>query len=83
MQVGSDAFDRYWAGPMSLDLVEKMLDNSTTLGLYKVNPVEAAPRRAESPSSPRTPSPTVDASDNLRQVGMARLVGVRPISTPP
>lgn len=72
---GFQSPEMYWATPMAPDLIETMLANSLTLGLYKLLPAVQA-KATDSPSSPRTPSPTVEdtSSDQLLQIGMARIV---------
>lgn len=68
--------DMYWAKPLDRSVLESLLENSVTFGLYKVLPAVPPARSAENPDSPRTPSPTIEAetSERLEQVGMARLV---------
>ncbi|KAK3052188.1 hypothetical protein LTR09_006780 [Extremus antarcticus] len=68
--------DTYWAKPLDRTVLESLLENSVTLGLYKVLPAIPPARSAETPDSPRTPSPAIDAGDSerLQQIGMARLV---------
>lgn len=69
--------DMYWAKPLPPDQLEVLLAHSLTLGLYRVAPAAAPARSADEPSSPRTPSPTLEASaegDTREQIGMARLV---------
>lgn len=60
--------DMYWAKPLPADTLALMLQHSLTLGLYKHCPAE--------PSSPRTPSPTLEQRDPLgeewQQIGLAR-----------
>lgn len=62
--------DMYWAKEMPLDQLALMLGHSVTLGLYKYSP---------EPSSPRTPSPTLEESEpeihkeeDWQQIGLAR-----------
>ena len=68
--------DMYWAKPLPLDQIATLLKQSLTLGLYKVLPAVPSARNSESPSSPRTPSPTVESQpeEKLKQIGMARFV---------
>lgn len=70
--------DMYWAKPLPRDQLELMLQQSLTLGMYKVTPALPPPKSADSPSSPRTPSPTLQDTnrpeENLEQIGMARLI---------
>lgn len=68
--------DAYWAWPLTSEQMETMLKSSTTLGLYHDLSGIPAAKTADSPSSPRTPSPTVDDENakRLKQVGMARVV---------
>ena len=76
INVSFGAEDMYWAKPIPLDQIEAMLDKSTTLGLYKVSPGIAAAKDEDSPSSLRTPSPTMEgeATENLEQIGLARII---------
>lgn len=66
--------DTYWAKPLPKALIALMLSKSITLGLYKVNPTVPAAATLDSPSSPRTPSPTLAAQpeEQLQQIGIAR-----------
>ncbi|KAK5175126.1 uncharacterized protein LTR77_000263 [Saxophila tyrrhenica] len=68
--------ETYWAKPLPDEQLTVLLDNSLTLGLYKVIPAAPSPKSAETPDSPRTPSPTIadDPSEQLQQIGMARLI---------
>ena len=68
--------DMYWAKPVTPDLITALLDQSLTLGLYQVSPAVPTPASADSPSSPRTPSPTLDdkPKEELEQIGMARFI---------
>ena len=68
--------DTYWAKPLPLEQLETMLSQSTTLGLYKVSPIVPPAKSADSPSSPRTPSPTLETEpeERLEQIGMARWI---------
>lgn len=70
--------EMHWATTLSPTDLETVIDTSITFGVYKVTPAAPPPSTTESPSSPRTPSPSVvdDISndDHLEQVGMARLI---------
>lgn len=82
----NDAFatqDMYWAKRLPTDQLELLLQHSTTLGMYKVLPpagVRAVKEMDGEPSSPRTPSPTlepeldVEAEATIEQIGVARLI---------
>lgn len=66
--------DMYWAKEMPKDQIVAMLALSTTLGLYKVQPGVPSPKTGDSPSSPRTPSPTIGevSKERLEMIGFAR-----------
>jgi len=68
--------EMYWASPLPEDQLALTLSQSVTMGLYEVQPAAAPPATAEEPSSPRTPSPTLEASpqETLVQIGLARLI---------
>lgn len=70
--------DMYWAKPLTPKDVEVLLEHSLTLGLYRVSRLVPGAKTADSPSSPRTPSPTIElegtSQERLEQIGMARLV---------
>lgn len=69
--------DMYWAKPLLPDQLELMLEHSLTLGMYRTSPSTPSPKSAVEPSSPRTPSPTLEdegADEKLEQIGMARIV---------
>ena len=78
--------DLYWAKPLSPEQIELMITQSQNFGLYEILPNSVPPAKTpDSPSSPRTPSPTVDGDDNdtdgdtsrqrsLKQIGYARLI---------
>lgn len=81
--------DMYWAKAMPAAILRNILSNSLVLGVYAVQPSFPAAKTAEEPSSPETPSPTLEAPDfyfsnefernvagaeNLEQVGFARFV---------
>lgn len=74
----NDAFaspDMHWARRLPEDQVETLLKHSLTLGLYKVSAAMPPPSSASEPSSPRTPSPTLEdtqRSEAGQQIGMAR-----------
>ncbi|KAK4507771.1 hypothetical protein PRZ48_001506 [Zasmidium cellare] len=65
----------YWAKPLSAEQLELMLSQFLTFGLYKSTPPSSR-KRDDSPSSPRTPSPTLEAEkdEDLKQIGLGRLV---------
>jgi GNAT superfamily N-acetyltransferase len=84
---GSD--DMYWAKAMPAAILRNILSNSLVMGVYAVQPSFPAAKTAEEPSSPETPSPTLEAPDfyfsneferngagaeKLEQVGFARFV---------
>ncbi|KAK3686532.1 hypothetical protein LTR37_019740 [Vermiconidia calcicola] len=75
--------DMYWAKPLPRDQLTTLLANSTTFGLYRVLPDAPAPKSADSPSSPRTPSPTLEnrPTDELEQIGIARVITDRVTTT--
>lgn len=72
--------DMYWAKPLPREQLDLMLGQSLTLGMYQTSSfppsVPARVKTADSPSSPRTPSPTLegDGEGGWEQIGMARLV---------
>ena len=68
--------DMYWAKTIPKDQITAMLALSTTLGLYKVLPAGPPAKSGDSPSSPQTPSPTLEDVPNsqLEMIGMARLM---------
>jgi len=71
----NDAFasqDMHWARRLPEDQVDVLLKHSLTLGLYKILPAVPPPASASEPSSPRTPSPTLENSSTCLQIGMAR-----------
>lgn len=65
----------YWAKPLSAEQLELTLSQSLTFGLYKSTPPSSR-KRDDSPSSPRTPSPTLEAEqdEDLEQIGLGRFV---------
>lgn len=67
--------DMYWAKTLPMEQLHMLLSNSQPLGLYKVL-TPTAPPDAEEPSSPRTPSPTLEepASERCEQIGLARFI---------
>ncbi|KAF2172572.1 hypothetical protein M409DRAFT_17804 [Zasmidium cellare ATCC 36951] len=67
--------DMYWAKPLGSEQLELTLSQSLTFGLYKSTPLSSS-KRDDSPSSPRTPSPTLEAEkdEDLEQIGLARFV---------
>lgn len=71
-----DTDDMYWAKPMPYDQLRLMLSQSLTFGVYEARPFAKAEKSADSPSSPRTPSPTLEAEaeEDVRQIGFARFV---------
>lgn len=68
--------DMFWAKPLPKDQLAVMLANSLTLGLYEILSDMPEARSEDSPSSPRTPSPTLkdNPDGSLKQIGMARLI---------
>lgn len=66
--------DMYWAKRLPSEDLEAMLSASLSLGLYVATPVMPPPSTTSSPSSPRTPSPTLESSEQLEQIGFARFV---------
>lgn len=68
--------DAYWAWPLEPEQLETLLAKSITLGLYHDLSGMPPAKTADSPSSPRTPSPTNEdeTARRLKQVGMARVV---------
>lgn len=66
--------DMYWARPLTLNQLELTLSQSLTFGLYRATP--PSKKSNNSPSSPRTPSPTLEAEadEDLEQIGLARFV---------
>ena len=76
--------DTYWAKPLPEDQIEMLLEKSITLGLYKILPDGPPPKSADSPSSPRTPSPSVanEPTEKLMQIGMARLISDQYVRKP-
>ncbi|KAK3624677.1 hypothetical protein LTR22_023871 [Elasticomyces elasticus] len=67
--------DMFWAKRLPADQLAKALSQSVTLALYEVSP-GGPPATTDEPSSPRTESPTIEASrkEHLQQIGLARLV---------
>ncbi|KXT04448.1 hypothetical protein AC578_3626 [Pseudocercospora eumusae] len=64
-----------WARPMSAEVLQSLLANSLTFGLYASMPNIKPPTSAQDPDSPRTPSPTLESDESIwEQIGMARLV---------
>ena len=68
--------DMYWAKSIPKEQIVALLAQSLTLGVYKVLPAVPPAASSDSPSSPRTPSPTLESEpqERLQQVGMARFV---------
>ncbi|KAK5110974.1 hypothetical protein LTR85_000684 [Meristemomyces frigidus] len=68
--------DMDWARPLPKDQMATMLSQSITLGLYEDPPSGPPAATVDEPSSPRTPSPTLEAPDqeSLKQIGLARLI---------
>lgn len=81
--------DMYWAKPLPAGILRTLLSNSLVLGIYKVQPSMPPPKTASSPSSPDTPSPTLEdpsfyfsseftgtgaPAEKLEQVGFARFI---------
>ncbi|THZ13581.1 hypothetical protein D6C91_07771 [Aureobasidium pullulans] len=84
---GSD--DMYWAKAMPAAILRNILSNSLVMGVYAVQPPFPPSKSAEEPSSPDTPSPTLEdpsfyfsnefqgngaGAEKLEQVGFARFV---------
>jgi hypothetical protein len=74
-----DTEEMYWAKRLPHETLSLMLSQSITLGIYEITPHLPPPSTSSSPSSPRTPSPTLEASStnansNWKQVGMARFI---------
>lgn len=67
--------DMYWAKPLKPEQLELTLSQSLTFGLYISTP-PSSKKRQGSPSSPRTPSPTLEPEqdEDLEQIGLARFV---------
>lgn len=81
--------DMYWAKPVPLPILRTILANSLVLSVFEVLPNFPPPKTSEGPSSPDTPSPTLEdpsfyfsnefqgsgtASEKLEQVGFARFI---------
>lgn len=68
--------DMPWATSMAPDHLALMLSQSVTLGLYSITPAAPPAATTSEPSSPRTPSPTLDAphKEQITQVGLARFI---------
>lgn len=68
--------DMSWTKPMPIPILQTMLQHSIVLGLYKVHPAIPPASTSSSPSSPTTPSPTLEAppEENYSQIGMTRFV---------
>lgn len=70
--------EMYWAKPLPLETLKLMLQSSLTLGIYQLTPSDLPPPASISePSSPRTPSPTLDSAadeEQWQQVGLARFI---------
>ena len=70
--------DMNWARPLPKDQMTTMLAQSVTLGLYYTPPSGPSQATTSEPSSPRTPSPTIDSSPgegaNPTQIGLARFI---------
>ena len=79
----------YWAKAMPVAILRNMLSNSLVMGVYAVRPPFPAAKTVEEPSSPDTPSPSLEdpsfyfsneyernsaGADKLEQVGFARFV---------
>lgn len=73
---GFSSDDMYWAKTIPKEQITAMLASSTTLGLYKVLPAAPPPETGDSPSSPRTPSPTTEdiSQQRFTMIGMARFI---------
>lgn len=72
--------DMYWAKPLPRDELQLMLGNSITLGLFQILPSAPPSTTVSEPSSPRTPSPSLEDAqgepeqERRQQIGLARLV---------
>lgn len=68
--------ETYWAKPLDRADLELMLWQSYTLGNYKISPSVPPAATASEPSTPRTPSPTLESppKEELEQVGLARFI---------
>jgi len=68
--------EMFWAKPLPRDHLATMLAHSLALGLYEVHPRMPEAKSEGSPSSPRTPSPTLqdEPDEQLKQIGIARLI---------
>ena len=81
--------DMYWAKAMPVAILRNMLSNSLVMGVYAVQSPFPAAKTVEEPSSPDTPSPSLEdpsfyfsneferngaGADKLEQVGFARFV---------
>lgn len=66
--------DMFWARRLPEDALKTTIDASLFLGLYIVRPKMAPPKSADSPSSPRTPSPSLEDDQDYEQIGMARYI---------
>lgn len=71
-----DSEDMHWARPLSTEELTITLTQSITLGLYKAASSNLDAASMDEPSSPRTPSPTLEDSEqeSLAQIGLARLI---------
>ncbi|KAH0355451.1 hypothetical protein KCU83_g1856, partial [Aureobasidium melanogenum] len=81
--------DMYWAKAMPAAILRNILSNSLVMGVYAVQPSFPLAKTAEEPSSPDTPSPTLEdpafyfsnefqgngaGAEKLEQVGFGRFV---------
>ena len=69
--------DMHWARSLPMPAVKRIIDTSLFLGVYVISPRFPPAKSASEPSSPRTPSPSLESSDNdedLWMVGMARFM---------
>ncbi|TKA32934.1 hypothetical protein B0A50_01160 [Salinomyces thailandicus] len=72
--------ETYWAKPLPPDQLATLLSNSITLGVYEIQlqPNIPSARSISEPSSPRTPSSTVQEQSpqqqQLKQIGLARFI---------
>ena len=66
--------DMRWAKELSANDLQTLLSQSLTLGVYLLSPAVPSPADPLEPSSPRTPSPTLDKTEDVEMVGMARFV---------
>lgn len=68
--------EMYWAKPIGNELIATMVSQSLNLGLYKILPAAPKAKTSDSPSSPRTPSPTIEGEpqEHLEMIGYGRWI---------